>query len=122
IIIVSLVVKIFAVLFVLYYAFELHMFIFIQAIASALVGLISLIKIKNDNRLGKISFRHIKNYLKNIKHMYIYSGVNALIQPIINSAILASGNASLLGIYNVVMRFVTVSVTFSNSIITVLNK
>ncbi|HCN8707652.1 TPA: O143 family O-antigen flippase, partial [Escherichia coli] len=43
IIIVSLVVKIFAVLFVLYYAFELHMFIFIQAIASALVGLISLI-------------------------------------------------------------------------------
>ncbi|EFK6635050.1 O143 family O-antigen flippase [Escherichia coli] len=122
IIIVSLVVKILAVLFVLYYAFELHMFIFIQAIASALVGLISLIKIKNDNRLGKISFRHIKNYLKNIKHMYIYSGVNALIQPIINSAILASGNASLLGIYNVVMRFVTVSVTFSNSIITVLNK
>lgn len=104
------------------YAFELDEFVLIQAITILSVGLLSFAKIIIENSNGRFNATICKEYFVNIKDIYTYSSINAFVQPFVNSTILASGDTILLGIYNVVMRFVNASVNFSSAIIAVINR
>ncbi|MCA0976441.1 oligosaccharide flippase family protein [Halomonas denitrificans] len=85
-------------------------FYLIQGLMYFVPGMISLLYISHWCRKGRIRFRHINFVIKHGIDVFVYRALNASVIPYTNQMVMMLSNEYLLGIYNLIIKFLSAGV------------